>query len=1382
MTATLSNWQGTDLAGGRYRVTSRIPGGGMAEVYRAWDRNLQTEVIIKVPLAELLHHPAFAARFSREVRSLVRLAHPHIVKVLDVGEQAGVPFAVLQFLAGGSLRHRQLAQSGGLQPLPAGTLADWLGGIAEALDFLHAQNYIHRDVKPGNILFDGHGNAYLGDFGIIKAVAGEGATEMRANLTQRGMILGTLQYMAPEVFLSQPYDGRVDQYALAVTVYEALTGRCPFQGADQSAIMTQHLNVRPPDLRALLPGIPPALSQAVARGMARDPGQRFPQCQAFADAVLKSLAGPQPVSSPAAPKPHMPGAAPATPVTPNQAVQLPCPMCQEIVVVTSAHRGQRIACANCQADLGVSTDLRSLSAGTECDQPAAFDAPPSEELPAPMTFELPVQTQAVVGPITFDLAVEENLVGPPTQTPLPEIRLESGPPVPSFQVEAPRASAPNFLPPEPVSWPAEQPRRSKGPKVFLLVTLCLLLVGGLGLGTFYALRVFRDKDPEKDKKQVVASVKTQSAPAPAKEVEKPKETKKTKEAKEPEPEPRPDRSNLVVSAKGQGKYTTLSQALKAAKAYATIRVLPGVYAESLTLDKPVTLVGDGPRDQIVIQGAAGPSVRVQAEAGGLRNLTLRTANDAVGAAALEITQGSFQVEDCDLSSQGGSALAIFGARSKPLLRRCKVHDCRGPGVLVHTSARPTLDACEIYANGLAGVEVRQDANPTLRKCTVRDGNAAGFLIHQDAQATLEDCIISGNSAAGVLVKERGQPTLKGCKVHSGLAQGLQLTARGQAIVEDCEFYGNGQVGVLVEGHSEVTLRECRIHDGKKGGVSVRTESQVQLEDCKIYANAGPGLWALSGSKPLVHRCTFRDGQQFGIRVDGCAGTLEDCTLTGHAWAGLVLSDGCTTLVRKCTVRDGKDSGIVVENKAEPKLKECLVFANAKNGLEVRGGADPTVQECKFYECKNYGVLMEVGAKGTLEDCDIYGHVHQGVVAMTDSAPVLRKCRIKANKGEGVWVDRKAKGLFASCTIFQNGYSGVVVQTGGQPTLQDCDIYENTWGLWIKAAGAQVKSCKVHDNKNGGLLFEDRADVTVEGSSVSRNTDTGIVVRLAAKATIRRCDIFDGKSSGVMFSKSEGTVADCQVYGNTLAGLYFCEGANPRVQNCTLYNGKSSGISVTGEGTTGTIEDCELYGNALAGVIVYQGGAPVVRRCKMHDGVQGGIYVLNGGKGLYEDCTLYNNTLAQIEVNKDSNPTFVKCTVRNGKASGVFVHDGASGTLTGCEIFGNRLGGVLISKAGNPLLKECKIHSGVEGGVFVFEKGKGVLEDCRIYSNTLSGVETKLKGRVTLRHCTITGNRGSGIYAHEKGYGTVIDCDLRNNGNRPFSVEKGSKLMGRGNKT
>src|SRR5262249_11774024 len=150
-------------------------------------------VVVKAPRPSMLADAEFAARFQRESRVLARLEHPAVVKVLDVGEHEGAPYVILQFLPGGSLRDRLKGWPDGRAP--ASSLATWLAPVAQALDFIHGQGYVHRDVKPDNVLFDALGHPFLSDFGIVKALDVRDISQRETVLTATGLVVGTPQYM-----------------------------------------------------------------------------------------------------------------------------------------------------------------------------------------------------------------------------------------------------------------------------------------------------------------------------------------------------------------------------------------------------------------------------------------------------------------------------------------------------------------------------------------------------------------------------------------------------------------------------------------------------------------------------------------------------------------------------------------------------------------------------------------------------------------------------------------------------------------------------------------------------------------------------------------------------------------------------------------------------------------------------------------------------------------------------------------------------------------------------------------------------------------------------------------------------------------------------------
>jgi serine/threonine-protein kinase len=320
----------------------------MGQVYLAHDGRLETDVVLKFPGAgeKTSSGPEFLDRFSREIRSLIQFSHPHIVKVFDVGEAGGHPFVVMQFLAGGSLKDRITSgPHGELRPMPPRSLHDWLLEIAKALDFIHAQKHIHRDVKPANILFDRHGHAFLGDFGIIKALTSDQADWRENSLTAPGFLVGTPNYVAPEIVMGRPFDGRVDQYSLAMTVHEALSGINCMEGPTPSATVVNQTMVVAPPLTELVPGIPPRLSNAVLRGLAKEPSGRFESCVAMAQEVL-SAASDQVVAAS--------GSSATSLISRGQPGQVPCPACQRPMPVGREHAGARVRCSHCEATSHVS--------------------------------------------------------------------------------------------------------------------------------------------------------------------------------------------------------------------------------------------------------------------------------------------------------------------------------------------------------------------------------------------------------------------------------------------------------------------------------------------------------------------------------------------------------------------------------------------------------------------------------------------------------------------------------------------------------------------------------------------------------------------------------------------------------------------------------------------------------------------------------------------------------------------------------------------------------------------------------------------------------------------------------------------------------------------
>jgi serine/threonine-protein kinase len=259
----LSTLLGTTL-NGRYRLEARIGTGGMSSVYRALDETLQRRVAIKLMNREVATDSDQLERFRREARAVAQLSHPHIVGVIDAGEDENRPYIVLEYVEGETLKDR-IRRMGRL-PIPEAVA--YAIEIARALGTAHARNIVHRDVKPQNVLIDEEGSAKVTDFGIARTLDEEG-------LTADGRVLGTTDYVSPEQALGQPVTGQSDLYSLGIVLFEMLTGDVPFRGDNQVAVAMKHVREALPDVRALRPEVSAALASVVDKATAKRLDDRY---------------------------------------------------------------------------------------------------------------------------------------------------------------------------------------------------------------------------------------------------------------------------------------------------------------------------------------------------------------------------------------------------------------------------------------------------------------------------------------------------------------------------------------------------------------------------------------------------------------------------------------------------------------------------------------------------------------------------------------------------------------------------------------------------------------------------------------------------------------------------------------------------------------------------------------------------------------------------------------------------------------------------------------------------------------------------------------------------------------------------------------------------
>jgi nitrous oxidase accessory protein NosD len=303
-------------------------------------------------------------------------------------------------------------------------------------------------------------------------------------------------------------------------------------------------------------------------------------------------------------------------------------------------------------------------------------------------------------------------------------------------------------------------------------------------------------------------------------------------------------ATIVVSQAGNGDYKTISEAIKRATAGSNIYVKSGYYKENLIIDKALNIKGDGPLEDIIVESQDVSCLKMETEQAVVCGLSLQSKRSKKRSKffTVEIPQGELILAGCDITAHSTSAVAIYGRKTKPIIRDCQIYDADPTGILIWKSAQPTIENCHIFRHSISNIEIKQDANPIIRDCQIYDGQQSGIYVHRRGQGLIEECDIYANLAAGVEIRRLGNPMVRDCKIRDGKQYGLFVCQKGSGTIERCKIYNN-IVGVTIILEGNPLVRHCQINNNRYQAIRVYMNGAGRIEHCDLTGNRR-GSWRI----------------------------------------------------------------------------------------------------------------------------------------------------------------------------------------------------------------------------------------------------------------------------------------------------------------------------------------------------------------------------------------------------------------------------------------------------------------------------------------------------------------------------------------------------------
>ncbi|WP_213453667.1 right-handed parallel beta-helix repeat-containing protein [Rhizomonospora bruguierae] len=560
-----------------------------------------------------------------------------------------------------------------------------------------------------------------------------------------------------------------------------------------------------------------------------------------------------------------------------------------------------------------------------------------------------------------------------------------------------------------------------------------------------------------------------------------------------------------VTPRGWGSHRTISAAVRAADDGALILVSPGVYRESVLLDRPVAIVAQSAGGPVEIVAAHGPAIVATAGTVSVTGATIRGCGpDGV---AVAISAGDLTLTDCEVSS---GRVEVTGWAT-PTLNKCRVHGCSGAGIHVTGDARVTVSGCTVEDVAGAGVLLDRSASATVSGTTITRVSTHGVSAAGAASAALDDCEITHTGDAGVAVDTTGRLTVSSCRMSDLGSDGIYVSAPAgptdAAEIMDSSIARAGGRGLAATGYGKVALRRCRFTDAGKGGVEYSDHTRGEMADCEVTGSASTGV-VVRGSARL---------------------TGADCVVTRPQANGLFLGDEAAVTLDRWRVADSSFTAFHLADHADVDLRDCVVSGSREHGVRATGRAMLRMAGGTVENAQMTGVQLEETSDANLREVSIK-HTTVGIRAQTPHRPLVESCTVSASSTCGLEIGPETGLTALNSRFVGNGTAGVFIDRDSAAHLEGCEV-EGSEGSGVvvwNAARPSIRSVTISRCRKNGVYLAPETRATLDDVTLSHTEFPALFVGDGAEPVIRRMWIRDAEVDARIAETARPVFEQCRV--------------------------------------------------------------------------------------------------------------------------------------------------------------------------------------------------------------------------------------------------------------